>query len=279
MWFAKRSFTGSELSTQAELRDLGFEDYRFIANDPAGLQVLVAANDESMVIAFQGSKQIIDWFANFYFLQRDATRGVAGKVHQGFAMVLDSEWEQLVETIETFRRPNQSIWVSGHSLGAALATLTVARLNQAGYSPAPFYTHASPRVGDGAFAQQFYEQTQGRHYRFANGVDIVPHLPPAGFAAHAAANFIPLGLTSFAEGFLSDLGFTHAGTLYRIETDGTLTNFPGLQENEDNDYWSNLGFASLFDMIVSESQEALHNENSYLCRLRELWLASRENEE
>lgn len=272
MWFAKRSFTGGEQSTQDELAGLGFTDYRFIENEAAGMEVLITANETTMVIAYQGSKQIIDWFANFYFFQADASYDVQGKVHQGFANVLNSEWTQILEAIESFHRPGQAIWLSGHSLGAALATITAARLLEAGYDIAPLFTHASPRVGDELFAQNFYEQTQGRHYRFVNGVDIVPHLPPAGRAATAAANFIPLGLTSFSEGFLADLDYTHAGELYRIETNGALTHFPGLQEEEDNDYWSSLNVLSLFDMIVSEAQEALHNENSYLCKMRELWL-------
>ena len=272
MWFAKRSFTGGEETTRQELLDLGFTDYQYIENEAAGLQVLIAANNQSQIIAYQGSKQIIDWFANFYFFQADAGFNVEGKIHQGFARVLDSEWQQILDTVYAFHRPGQAIWLSGHSLGAALATITSARLMAAGFEVAPLYTHASPRVGDTQFAENFYEQIGERHYRFANGVDIVPHLPPAGDAANAAANFIPLGLTSFSEGFLSDLAYTHAGQLYRIETDGALTHFPGLQEQEDTDYWSSLNVVSLFDMIVSDAQEALHNENSYLCRMRELWL-------
>lgn len=272
MWFAKRSFTGGEQTTEDELHDIGFENYRFIENEAAGLQVLITANETTMVIAFQGSKQIIDWFANFYFFQQDAAFNVQGKIHQGFATVLNSEWEQIMDAINSYHRPGQSIWLSGHSLGAALATITAARLIEAGYEIAPLYTHASPRVGDALFAENFYEQTQGKHYRFVNGADIVPHLPPAGTAANAAANFIPLGLASFSEGFLSDLAYTHAGSLHRIETDGTLTHFPGLQEDEDNEYWTNLNIVSLFDMIVSDAQEALHNENNYLCRMRDLWL-------
>ena len=252
--------------------DFGFTDYQYIENEAAGLQVLIAANNQSQIIAYQGSKQIIDWFANFYFFQADAGFNVEGKIHQGFAGVLDSEWQQILDTVYAFHRPGQAIWLSGHSLGAALATITSARLMAAGFEVAPLYTHASPRVGDTQFAENFYEQIGERHYRFVNGVDIVPHLPPAGDAANAAANFIPLGLTSFSEGFLSDLAYTHAGQLYRIETDGALTHFPGLQEQEDTDYWSSLNVVSLFDMIVSDAQEALHNENSYLCRMRELWL-------
>ena len=276
MWFAKRSFSGGDEATEAELRGLGFNQYRFIANDIAGLQVLIVANDESMFVTYQGSKEIMDWFANAYFIQRDAQYGVSGRVHQGFATVLDVEWSEILNTIELFWRPGQKVWTSGHSLGAALATLTAARLVDEGFDVAPLYTHASPRVGDNEFANALYAGLGEKHFRFVHGLDLIPHLPPAGAAAQAAANFIPLGITSFGESFLRDLDYTHAGSLYRMEMDATITHFPGLQEDEDNAYWSDVGFGTILELLVSQEQEALHNENSYLCRLQELWLASPE---
>jgi triacylglycerol lipase len=39
------------------------------------------------------------------------------------------------------------LWVSGHSLGAALATLAAADFAKEGYQPVT-YTMGSPRVGD-----------------------------------------------------------------------------------------------------------------------------------
>ena len=127
-----------------------------------------------------------------------------------------------------------------------------------------------------AHAEELYAGLGEKHFRFVHGLDLIPHLPPAGAAAQAAANFIPLGITSFGESFLRELDYTHAGSLYRMEMDATITHFPGLQEDEDNHYWSQVGFGTILELLVSQEQEALHNENSYLCRLRELWLASPE---
>ena len=95
---------------------LGF-GYQYVENEAAGLEVLIAANNQSQIIAYQGSKQIIDWFANFYFFQADAGFNVEGKIHQGFAGVLDSEWQQILDTVYAFHRPGRAIWLSGHSLG------------------------------------------------------------------------------------------------------------------------------------------------------------------
>ena len=110
MWFAKRSFTGDTAETEAELSALGFTDYRYIHNEIAQLQVLIVANDETMVIAYQGSKEFMDWIANFYFLQRDGEQGVSGRVHQGFALALDSEWNEILNTgSELFARRSDDL--------------------------------------------------------------------------------------------------------------------------------------------------------------------------
>ena len=277
MWFAKRSFTGATAETEAELRALGFDRYRYIQNEIAGLQALVVANDETMFIAFQGSKEFMDWLANFYFVQRDGQQGVSGRVHQGFALALDSEWGSILDTVQEFSRPGQKVWTSGHSMGAALATITAARLLEQGFDVGPLYTHASPRVGDAVFADQLYSGLGEQHYRMVHGLDLIPHLPPAGDSADVAANFIPLGITGFGEPYLRDLGYTHAGSLYRMEMDASVTHFPGLQEDEDHYYWSQVGFGTILELLISQEQEALHHEDSYLCRLRDLWLASRES--
>ncbi|MEC8052265.1 MAG: lipase family protein [Myxococcota bacterium] len=277
MWFAKRSFTGDTEETEAELRALGFTDYRYIHNEIAQLQVLIVANDETMFIAYQGSKEVMDWIANFYFLQRDGEEGVSGRVHQGFALALDSEWSEILTTVQSFSRAGQTIWTSGHSMGAALATITAARLVQEGFNVGPLYTHASPRVGNTTFAQELYSGLGGNHYRMAHGLDLIPHLPPAGESAEVAANFIPLGITGFGEPYLRDLGYTHAGSLYRMELDDTVTHFPGLQEDEDHYYWSQVGFGTILELLISQEQEALHHEDAYLCKLRTLWLASRDS--
>ena len=103
MWFAKRSFTGDTEETEAELSALGFTDYRYIHNEIAQLQVLIVANDETMLIAYQGSKEFMDWIANFYFLQRDGEEGVSGRVHQGFALALDSSGTRFSIQFRAFR--------------------------------------------------------------------------------------------------------------------------------------------------------------------------------
>lgn len=89
---------------------------------------------------------------------------------------------------------NASIYITGHSLGAALATIAamdIAVIDLAQQdkikNPINLYTFASPRVGDNIFAKAFNEfisEERINAFRFANSEDIVPKIPfPVWFKA------------------------------------------------------------------------------------------------
>jgi alpha-beta hydrolase superfamily lysophospholipase len=72
---------------------------------------------------------------------------------------------------------DEPLFLTGHSLGGALATLAASR-----WPARACYTFGAPRVGDGAFARTL----RAPLYRVVNGQDVVPRVPPAsdllGFA-------------------------------------------------------------------------------------------------
>jgi len=75
---------------------------------------------------------------------------------------------------------NYSLVLTGHSIGAAIATLAAAELRNLGHS-VDTYTFGSPRVGNLAFADFVTGQaTQGlgANYRMTHVNDPVPQLPP-----------------------------------------------------------------------------------------------------
>jgi hypothetical protein len=65
---------------------------------------------------------------------------------------------------------------TGHSLGAALATLAADRSK----FESCVCTLGSPRVGDEAFVKGFNSRFGDRSRRYVNDVDIVTHVPPPG---------------------------------------------------------------------------------------------------
>ncbi|PSB16891.1 lipase family protein [Phormidesmis priestleyi ULC007] len=73
--------------------------------------------------------------------------------------------------------PGSQVFVTGHSLGGALATLATLHIkNATSFKQPTLYTFASPRVGDPTFAAHF---TGLECFRIANSEDIVPTVPPA----------------------------------------------------------------------------------------------------
>ena len=72
--------------------------------------------------------------------------------------------------------PSYNVYVTGHSLGAALATLTAADLSNYGIKNVQLYNYGSPRVGNTAFAN-FYPSLVKTVIRVTHHKDIVPHVP------------------------------------------------------------------------------------------------------
>lgn len=106
------------------------------------------------------------------FLSNEA--GEQPNLHKGFVDVYQTIRYQLLDTISMYN--HQRIVITGHSLGAALATIAGIDLYQRGYNNIVF-NFASPRVGDKIFADLVDKSI--KLYRVVNTADIVPTLPLA----------------------------------------------------------------------------------------------------
>ena len=145
---------------------------RTFAGEDEWTRGFVAARDDAVVIVFRGTDRPKDWITNLSYAQ---VEGYGGKVHRGFARALDSIWGEVLECVRSLRTEDQKIWIAGHSLGGALATLAAKRLEPP-YAPHAAYTFGQPRVGDPAFAQGYRETL----YRFVNNRDIATNFPLPG---------------------------------------------------------------------------------------------------
>ena len=92
-----------------------------------------------------------------------------GTVHKGFHAALDEVWQELYASIDSLHAGGRTLWFTGHSLGAALATLAAARYGRAD----GVYTFGSPRVGDAIFRDHYPAPI----YRVVNGHDVVTTVP------------------------------------------------------------------------------------------------------
>jgi triacylglycerol lipase len=138
-----------------------------------GTQSFVAHNTDFIVVCFRGTEvdDVQDIVTDAKFILVDSEQG--GKVHMGFKDAVDLVWEDMKEYIENIKSDSgsgQTVWFTGHSLGAALAVIAADRYGDVH----GVYTFGSPRAVDEDFVDDYYACT----YRFTNNNDIVTMIPP-----------------------------------------------------------------------------------------------------
>ncbi|CAN8095158.1 unnamed protein product [Discula destructiva] len=133
---------------------------------------------EEIVVAFRGSSDLRNWIADFDFILTPFSECDGCYVHNGFY----ESWQQIKSYAQEFVQgayalhPDYKLTLTGHSLGAAVATVAAVDFRVNGY-PCDVYTVGSPRVGNLEFAEFVTAQT-GAEYRATHYDDPVPRLPP-----------------------------------------------------------------------------------------------------
>lgn len=129
-------------------------------------------DDEIGVLVFRGTSSPWDWVRD---LRVFPVLHPWGLVHIGFLKGVESVDFALQEFANHAKRMKK-IWITGHSLGGALALIAAAKLKMQGIVPT-VYTYGQPRVGLSNFADRFNVELPGQLYRFINQSDIVTRIP------------------------------------------------------------------------------------------------------
>ena len=103
-------------------------------------------------------------------------------VHQGFSKALDQVWPRVTEYLRATVTDLRPLVMTGHSLGAALATIAAERCGKA-FGLRACYTFGSPRSGDRGFCGAIAAPV----FRVRNNNDIVTDLPAEVLFTHAGA--------------------------------------------------------------------------------------------
>ena len=166
------------------------------------------------ILSFRGTvpDDVMNWFTDADVTMHPIS---GGRVHSGFYANVEAVWDDVSDCLgkamglmpwAAGRAPDgngegsqgqeeqgklramERLYITGHSLGAAMAVLAAARV-VAGASPVPrgflagVYTFGQPAVGDAAFASQCEEEFGGILYRHVFGYDVVPSMPPRSCGA------------------------------------------------------------------------------------------------
>lgn len=103
--------------------------------------------------------------------------------------MLDSAFPEVRDTLAELRTNGQRVYVTGHSLGGALAMLAGARLylEEPRLAADGVYTFGQPRTCDRVLAKAYEKGFADRMFRFVNNNDIVCQLPPEPVFTHVHA--------------------------------------------------------------------------------------------
>lgn len=185
----------SSESIHVKITKWGFPQFAFF--DRKETEAFVIGNDDIIVVAFRGTepRKLKDWMTDKQIIRRS---GPYGKVHRGFLKSLNNVWADIQNTLISFQDRGQSIWFTGHSLGAALATLAVAKMGEEAKPVNGLYTFGQPRVGGVTFARNFDLAFKAQTFRFVNNSDVVTRVP------HRV------------------LGYRHVGQVLYIDSSGIL---------------------------------------------------------
>ncbi len=141
-----------------------------------GTQAYLAKNINSnmAVLAFRGTEiegltleTMLDVWTDLFFKYHKDDRGVL--THKGFLNAFENVREHIQSDLRTI--PEFSLYITGHSLGGALALIATKIFNSDNI--AACYTFGSPKVGN----EDFDDEIKPPIYRVVNDVDLVPFLP------------------------------------------------------------------------------------------------------
>jgi len=190
----------------------------FISDELTDIQVGIAKSDKNkrICIIFRGSESIKDWIYDLTVLKTKLRDNI--HVHKGFYKqlyendvynILENKIGKLISLY-----PDYEFYVTGHSLGAALATLCGFQLadkfNNNNFTVISF---ASPRVGDYNFKIACEEKDNLSNYRICNSRDFITSVPcinfyHTGIALSLKSDYITVFIDGDSFGWLEFSPFT-----------------------------------------------------------------------
>jgi hypothetical protein len=148
--------------------------------DSSDVQGFWCSRDDTALLMFRGTSNPAQWLRDVRFFPASHPWG---HVHIGFRDGVAAVETALLD-FDVIAQRVPHVWVSGHSLGGALALVAAARLKIKTGVAALLHTYGQPAVGLNDFAERFSVELPGRLWRFVNQSDIVTRVPPAPLYRH-----------------------------------------------------------------------------------------------
>jgi len=165
--------------SKSKFKELGYTIVQFF--DVDGAQAYLLKGADGHVLSFRGTEvtQKSDVLADLKSGKNIEPCG--GKVHVGFKGEINKLWPTITLSLANI----DTLYVTGHSLGAAMATIAASRMQA---KVIALVTFGSPRAGN----QEFVNSLTVTHYRVQNNCDDVTKVPfkLMGFAHHGTHKYM-----------------------------------------------------------------------------------------
>jgi triacylglycerol lipase len=165
--------------SKSKFKALGYTIVEFFDID--GAQAYLLKGTDVHVLSFRGTEvtQKSDVLADLKAGKNIEACG--GKVHVGFKGEINKVWPAITQSLADI----DTVYVTGHSLGAAMATIAASRMQT---KVIALVTFGSPRVGNSEFVKSLAVE----HYRVQNNCDDVTKVPfmLMGFTHHGTHKYM-----------------------------------------------------------------------------------------
>ena len=237
------------------LRSIGVTQITHISQNDT--ECFVGSDRWTVILAFRGTEidSLQDWRTDIRLAK---AAHPFGRVQTGFKRAYSHVEGEIVQAIAAMRRwpssddksKQKSFWITGHSLGGALAVLAAAHLAPRLQYVDRICTFGQPRVGNRAFCRELDKILAGRYQRWVNNNDLVPRLPSSLHGYRHAGQLRYFN----SHGFLHDRMTWRE--LARDRLRGAIADFgkPGLDAFKDHAIG---GYVSLIDRHATMERNAI----------------------
>ncbi|MCL1080089.1 lipase family protein [Parashewanella spongiae] len=220
-----------EILVQLQAHDPNFEAvYGFNKNNA---QAILVVHEYYLCMSFRGSDEKTDWLSNLNIFHKKV---LFGEFHKGFWNTFNDIWKPLEQKYLQLKKSKpRPLFLTGHSLGGAMATIAAAKFI---HTDSPFtsvYTFGQPRAMTRNTSRIFNDECKTRFFRFHNNNDIVTRIPTRS------------------------MGYSHVGTYLYISQEQEI--------HQELGFW--MRFLDALDGILSAIKESGidafedHKMNSY----------------
>jgi len=162
-----------DYSVERQFKQAGLSSFRTI-DSPFHTQVAYIGSAENVaVVVFRGTDDTEDWFVNANMYLHDLP---IGEIHTGFSGAYGMLQSEINDELE--RLNPKHLWITGHSLGGAMAlTCAVDMVVYQNRGIDGVITFGQPKIGKESLTEYLQDQIGDRYVHFANERDAVPFLP------------------------------------------------------------------------------------------------------